>query len=113
MAGLQQYNFFPTDLFYPRPQPQPQPQPQPPPANLETSSGKATVPSQKTPSGADRNQPQQQQPTVAWKLPPTLAYKQRRHSLNWVSKKKSKFSFNPLCLLTWAEEEEEENSDSF
>ncbi|KAL9319164.1 hypothetical protein ACSQ67_015681 [Phaseolus vulgaris] len=32
MAGFQQYNFFPTDLFYPRPQP----------SAVETPSGKPT-----------------------------------------------------------------------
>lgn len=91
MAGLQQYNFFPTDLFYPRPQPQQSP---------------AVLPLQ-TPNNEDHSQTHHQQQSMIKATPSTtsttstLVYK--RQSIAVVDNKASKLSTNPL---SWIVEED-------
>ena len=99
MAGLQQYYFFPTDFFYPRPHPSD--------ATLETaSSGKPTVIPSQTPNG--ENQDQQQQPRSMIKVPPAatqaLVCAPKRHSP--IDKKLSKLSAKPLSYMVWSGEED-------
>ena len=100
MAGLQQYNFFPTDLFYPRPQPS---------VNLDS---KAVVIPLKTPTVEINNvediQIQNQQ-----KLPKSsaLVYNQKSSSVIQVEKEKSEFYKKSLSWLRWYEDEE--SSESF
>ncbi|XP_061363005.1 uncharacterized protein LOC133306680 [Gastrolobium bilobum] len=106
MAGLQQYNFFPTDLFYPRPKPQ-------------TSSVKPTVLPLQTPNVEDvhpQTQHQQQQPHRSMiKATPSsssssssaVVYSQKRQSQSLGGVKVSKFSPNPLSWVVWMTEDEE------
>ncbi|KAK7344978.1 hypothetical protein VNO77_15294 [Canavalia gladiata] len=84
MAGLQQYNFFPTDFFYPRPQPSA--------PTLETSSGKPTQVPIQTPKQEIKNQKQHPRrmiivppPCDALVLAPkmkSLTAKKRYHTLS-------------------------------
>lgn len=99
MAGLQQYNFFPTDLFYPRPQPQ-------------QSTASPTVLPLQTPNTKDHRQDQQQQPdsTMIKTTPSTssLVCTHKSQSFDVVDNSKSKLSPNPLSLMVWIDEEDEE-----
>nr|ACU19446.1 unknown [Glycine max] len=103
MAGLQQYNFFPTDLLYPRPQPQ-------------QASPKPTMLPLQTPNVQDHTQHQQPPRTNA--TPSTssaVVYSQKGHFIAAVddNNKVSKFSSDPLFWLLWMPEDEDENcSDS-
>ncbi|CAL5193386.1 unnamed protein product [Lathyrus oleraceus] len=102
MAGLQQYNFFPTDLFYPRPQPQPQP-----------STASPTVLPLQTPNTEDHPQNQQQQQSATTMIKPTpstssLVYTHKTQSFGVVDNNKSKLSSNPLSYMVWIDEEDEE-----
>ncbi|KAJ1385182.1 hypothetical protein SESBI_41874 [Sesbania bispinosa] len=94
MAGLQQYNFFPTDFFYPRPSP-----------SAETTSVKPTptVVPMETPKGEIQNHPQS-----VIKVPPpkhALVCTSKTHQYP-IDKKLSKLSTKPHSLLAWMEEEE-------
>lgn len=102
MAGLQQYNFFPTDLLYPRPQPQ-------------EASTKPTVLPLQTPNTQDHTQHQQQQPrTNVNPSRSALVYSQKNHSLAAVDNNNvSKFSSDPLSWLLWITENEDDSKDSF
>ncbi|CAK8543140.1 unnamed protein product [Lathyrus sativus] len=102
MAGLQQYNFFPTDLFYPRPQPQP-------------STASPTVLPLQTPNTQDhsQNQKQQQQQSDTTMIKPTpstssLVYTHKTQSFHVVDNNKSKLSPNPLSYMVWIDREDEE-----
>ncbi|QCD96996.1 hypothetical protein DEO72_LG6g1706 [Vigna unguiculata] len=100
MAGLQQYNFFPTDLLYPRPQPQ-------------QASPKTTVLPLKNPNPQDHTHQQQhhqQQPRTT----SALVYTQNKESLVAVHNNVSKFASDPLSwLLLVIEEDQQQNaSDS-
>lgn len=106
MAGLQQYNFFPTDLFYPRPQPQ-----QSPP--------KPNVLPLQTPISVE-DQTQTQQPITrsmikASATPSTSAMVFTHKKQSFDNKKVPKFSPNPISWMVWMDEEkkEEESSASF
>lgn len=100
MAGLQQYNFFPTDLFYPRPQPQ-----------QSTASSPNVLPL-KTPNSEDLPQTQQQQPASSMiKATPStssLVYTHNTQSFAVVDNNISKLSLNPLSLMVWMDQEDEE-----
>ncbi|KAL5059256.1 hypothetical protein RYX36_030860 [Vicia faba] len=103
MAGLQQYNFFPTDLFYPRPQPQ-----------QSTTASPIVLPLQ-TPNTEDncQNQQQQQQQSSSTMMKPTpstssLVYTHKTQSFDVVDNNKSKLSPNPLSYMVWIDEEDEE-----
>jgi len=101
MAGLQQYNFFPTDLFYPRPQPQ------------QSTASPNVLPIQ-TPNSEDLPQTQQQQnqpPRSMIKVNPStssLVYTHKTHSFGVVDNNISKFSLDPLSLMVWMDQEDEE-----
>ncbi|AES81283.1 uncharacterized protein [Medicago truncatula] len=99
MAGLQQYNFFPTDLFYPRPQP-------------EQSTTSPTVLPLKTPNGEDLPQTQQKQPARSMiKVNPStssLVYTHKTQSFGVVDNNMSKFSLDPLSLMVWMDQEDQE-----
>ncbi|WJX83687.1 hypothetical protein P8452_66331 [Trifolium repens] len=102
MAGLQQYNFFPTDLFYPRPQPQ-------------QSTASPTVLPLKTPNSTeDLPQTQQkQQParTMIKSTPSTssLVYTHKTQSFGVVDNNNtSKLSTNPFSLMVWMDQEDQE-----
>ncbi|CAK8543142.1 unnamed protein product [Lathyrus sativus] len=100
MAGLQQYNFFPTDLFYPRPQPQ-------------QSTASPTVLPLQTPNTQDHSQNQQQQQPASTMIKPTpsissLVYTHKTQSFDVVDNNKSKLSPNPLSYMVWIHEEDEE-----
>ncbi|KAE9585253.1 hypothetical protein Lal_00018198 [Lupinus albus] len=82
MAGLQQYNFFPTDLFYPKPQP---------------SSNPTIVLPLHNPNIEDKNQHQQQSlprsMVKAITLSTSIVYTHKgQQSLSRVDNKVSKFS---------------------
>lgn len=100
MAGLQQYNFFPTDLLYPRPQPQ-------------QSSTKPTVLPVQTPNAEDQQQPSRSMikatPASASSV---VLHSQKMQSIGVVDNKVSKFYADPLSWMVW-EEEDEVSSDSF
>ncbi|OIW05239.1 hypothetical protein TanjilG_21224 [Lupinus angustifolius] len=96
MAGLQQYNFFPTDFFYPKPQP---------------SSNPTLLPLQ-TPNSEDNNQHQHQhqQPRNMVKTTPSssLVYTHKtQQSLCRVDNKVSKFPTNPLSWVVWMDQGED------
>ncbi|GAU17924.1 hypothetical protein TSUD_330480 [Trifolium subterraneum] len=102
MAGLQQYNFFPTDLFYPRPQPQ-------------QSTASPTVLPLKTPNTEDlpQTQQQQQQParTIIKATPSTssLVCTHKTQSFGVVDNNNtSKLSTNPFSLMVWMDQEDQE-----
>nr|XP_007162141.1 hypothetical protein PHAVU_001G127600g [Phaseolus vulgaris]ESW34135.1 hypothetical protein PHAVU_001G127600g [Phaseolus vulgaris] len=100
MAGLQQYNFFPTDLLYPRPQPQ-------------QASPKPTLLPLQTPNPKDHTQHQQPPRTNATPSTSALLHTQNTQSLTSVDTKLSKFSSDPLSWLLWMTEDEQQNaSDS-
>ncbi|CAJ1913597.1 unnamed protein product [Sphenostylis stenocarpa] len=101
MAGLQQYNFFPTDLLYPRPQPQ-------------QASPKPTVLPLQTPNSQDHTHHQQPPRTNATPSTSALVYTQKNQSLAAVDNNKiPKFSSDPLSWVLWITEDEQENtSDS-
>ncbi|CAI8613897.1 unnamed protein product [Vicia faba] len=95
MAGLQQYNFFPTDLFYPRPQPQ--------------QSTPIVLPLQ-TPNTQDHSQNHQQQQSSSTMMKPTpstssLICTHKTQSFDVVDNSKSKLSPNPLSFMVWIDEE--------
>ncbi|CAL0310102.1 unnamed protein product [Lupinus luteus] len=98
MAGLQQYNFFPTDLFYPRPKPQP------------SSNPTVVVPLKNPNTIEDKNQQQQQQPLprsmvkVTPSSSPLVYIHKRQQSLTRVHNKISKF---PLSLVVFMDHEED------
>ncbi|CAI8613898.1 unnamed protein product [Vicia faba] len=103
MAGLQQYNFFPTDLFYPRPQP-----------HQSTTASPTVLPLQ-TPNTEDnrQNQQQQQRQPSSTMMKPTpstssLVYTHKTQSFDVVDNNKSKLSPNPLSFMVWIDEEGEE-----
>ncbi|TKY62668.1 hypothetical protein E2542_SST12526 [Spatholobus suberectus] len=101
MAGLQQYNFFPTDLLYPRPQPQ-------------QASTKPTVLPLQTPNAQDHTQHQQPPRTNATPSTSAVVFSQKSHSLAAVDNNKvSKFSSDPLSRLLCMTEDEDDTSDSF
>ncbi|XP_014489738.1 uncharacterized protein LOC106752552 [Vigna radiata var. radiata] len=101
MAGLQQYNFFPTDLLYPRPQPQ-------------QASPKPTVLPLQNPNSQDHTHQQQQQPRT--NLTPSsssaLVYTQNNQSLVAVHNNVSKFASDPLSWLLWMTEEDQQQNAS-
>ncbi|GAU17923.1 hypothetical protein TSUD_330470 [Trifolium subterraneum] len=100
MAGLQQYNFFPTDLFYPRPQPQ-------------QSIASPTVLPLKTPNTEDLPQTQQQQPakTMIKATPSTsLVYTHKIQSFGVVDNNLSKLSPYPFSFMVWIDQENQELS---
>ncbi|KAK7336500.1 hypothetical protein VNO77_17042 [Canavalia gladiata] len=105
MAGLQQYNFFPTDLFYPRPQPQPQP----------SSSTTPTLLPIQTPNPQDQTHHHHHQPplrtTTINATPSTssLVLTHKNPSLPAVPK----FSSDPLSWLVWTPEDQDQDSQSF
>ncbi|KAG4927817.1 hypothetical protein JHK85_054303 [Glycine max] len=94
MAGLQQYNFFPTDLLYPRPQPQ-------------QASPKPTVLPLQTPNVQDHTQPQQPPRTNATPSTSAVLSSQKGHSIAAVDNKLSKFSSDPLSCLLWITDDED------
>lgn len=98
MAGLQQYNFFPTDLFYPRPKPQPSP------------SNPTLLPLQ-NPNNEDNKNQQQQPPRSMVKATPSTSplvytHNKSQESLSGVDNKVSKFSTNPLSWVVFMDQEE-------
>jgi len=99
MAGLQQYNFFPTDLFYPRPQPQ------------QSTASPNVLPLQ-IPNSEDLPQTQQQQPASSMiKTTPStssLVYTHNTQSFGVVDNNISKLSLNPLSLMVWMDQEDQE-----
>ncbi|CAJ2671584.1 hypothetical protein L195_g044709 [Trifolium pratense] len=101
MAGLQQYNFFPTDLFYPRPQPQ-------------QSTASPTVLPIKTPNTEDLPQTQQQQQPARNMIKATpstssLVYTHKTQSFGVVDNNNtSKLSTNPFSLMVWMDQEDQE-----
>ncbi|CAJ2671585.1 hypothetical protein L195_g039640 [Trifolium pratense] len=99
MAGLQQYNFFPTDLFYPRPQPTASP----------------TVLPLKTPNTEDLPQTQQPQKPAKNMIKSTpstssLVYAHKIQSFGVVDNKLSKLSPYPFSLMVWMDQENQELS---
>ncbi|WJX83686.1 hypothetical protein P8452_66330 [Trifolium repens] len=104
MAGLQQYNFFPTDLFYPRPQPQ-------------QSTASPTVLPLKAPNSEDHPQTQQQQQQQPARImikstPSTssLVYTHKIQSFGVVDNNLSKLSPYPFSLMVWMDQMDEELS---
>ncbi|WVZ07344.1 hypothetical protein V8G54_020690 [Vigna mungo] len=99
MAGLQQYNFFPTDLLYPRPQPQ-------------QASPKPTVLPLQNPNSQDHtHQQQQQQHLTPSSSTSALVYTQNNQSLVAVHNNVSKFASDPLSwLLLMTEEDQQQNA---
>ncbi|KAK7396207.1 hypothetical protein VNO78_17043 [Psophocarpus tetragonolobus] len=97
MAGLQQYNFFPTDLLYPRPQPQ-------------QASPKPTVLPLQTPNVQDHTQHHQQPSRTNATTPSTsaLSYSQKPHSLAALDN--NKLSSDPLSWLLWMTEDDDQNT---
>lgn len=103
MAGLQQYNFFPTDLFYPRPQPQ-------------QSTASPTVLPLKAPNSEDHPQTQQQQQQQPARImikstPSTssLVFTHKTRSFGVVDNNNtSKLSTNPFSLMVWMDQEDQE-----
>ncbi|KAE9590684.1 hypothetical protein Lal_00023001 [Lupinus albus] len=99
MAGLQQYNFFPTDLFYPRSKPQP------------SSNPTVVIPLQNPNTTIeDKNQQQQSLPRSMVKVnpcssPPLYIHK-RQQSLSRVHKKVSKF---PLSWVVFMDQDQEDS----
>ncbi|CAL0310611.1 unnamed protein product [Lupinus luteus] len=101
MAGLQQYNFFPTDFFYPPPKPQP-------------SSNPTLIPLQ-TPNSEDKNQQPQSQPqpqpenmVKATPSSSSLVYAHKaQKSLGRVDNKVPKFPTNPLSWVVWMDQDED------
>nr|KYP47997.1 hypothetical protein KK1_030355 [Cajanus cajan] len=102
MAGLQQYNFFPTDLLYPRPTPQ-----QP--------STKPTVLPLQTPNVQDHNQHQQPPTTNATPSTSSLLFTHNTNSLTAVdtNNKASQFSSDPLSWMLSISQDEDNTSLSF
>nr|XP_004493435.1 uncharacterized protein LOC101515199 [Cicer arietinum] len=102
MAGLQQYNFFPTDLFYPRPQPQKSP-PNPTILPLQTPNGSEDLLHPKT---------QQPQPAriITKSTPSTssLVCSHKTQSFGVVDNNISKLSPNPFSLMVWMDQEDDE-----
>ncbi|XP_027352975.1 uncharacterized protein LOC113863546 [Abrus precatorius] len=101
MAGLQQYNFFPTDLFYPRPQPQP------------SSTKPSLLPIQTSNPHAHAHAHAQD---LHPQLPPTttsLVFANNNHSLAPVhNNKPSNFSSHPLSSLLWNAQDEDDDQPS-
>ncbi|KAK2416770.1 hypothetical protein QL285_039137 [Trifolium repens] len=103
MAGLQQYNFFPTDLFYPRPQPQ-------------QSTASPTVLPLKTPNSTEdlpQTQQKQQPPRTMIKSTPStssLVYTRKIQSFGAVDNNLSKLSPYPFSLMVWMDQMDEELS---
>jgi len=100
MAGLQQYNFFPTDLFYPRPQPQ------------QSTASPNVLPLQ-TPNSEDLQQTQQQNQPARNMIKATpstssLVYTHKAQSFGVVDNNISKFSLDPLSLMVWMDQEGQE-----
>ncbi|XP_054790092.1 uncharacterized protein LOC129295581 [Prosopis cineraria] len=93
MAGLQQYNFFPTDLFYPRPQPSP--------SSLESASAKPSALPFQDPRPQEQQQKKPQHPSKY-----ALLYnrKKRSVSMSKVEKRPSRYSINPLSLVALIED---------
>ncbi|KAI9120887.1 hypothetical protein K1719_007920 [Acacia pycnantha] len=96
MAGLQQYNFFPTDLFYPRPPPSL------PPA--------AVVPVKPPKQETCTDLHLQSQPRGVVSVPPSnssaLVISHKAKSPVQVDKKLSPPWTDPLSLLSWVADEE-------
>ncbi|KAK4281924.1 hypothetical protein QN277_013368 [Acacia crassicarpa] len=96
MAGLQQYNFFPTDLFYPRPQLSP--------SSVEPASSvkPSTVPL-KNPNleiSQDLRQQENQKKTKPLQQQPS------KRALFYNSKKKqARYTINPLSLVVFIDED--------
>nr|KYP73666.1 hypothetical protein KK1_006313 [Cajanus cajan] len=101
MAGLQQYNFFPTDFFYPRPHPSP--------STSETASAKPTVVPMQTPKEETNQQRQQRTPMIKVP-PPSHAVVLKPKTQSPFDKKLSTHSMKPL---SWALSLEEKKSDDF
>jgi hypothetical protein len=102
MAGLQQYNFFPTDLFYPRPQPQ-------------QSTASPTVLPLKTPNSTEdlpQTQPKQQPARTMIKSTPStssLVFTHKTQSFGVVDDNNtSNLSTNPFSLMVWMDQEDQE-----
>ncbi|KAK7244483.1 hypothetical protein RIF29_39306 [Crotalaria pallida] len=95
MAGLQQYNFFPTDLFYPKPQP-------------SSNNNPTVLPLQIPNNTEDKNQQQQQQqPRSMVKASPLVYTHKRQQTLSRVDGKVSKFpTNNKLSWVLWLDQEE-------
>ncbi|XP_028761400.1 uncharacterized protein LOC114719988 [Neltuma alba] len=94
MAGLQQYNFFPTDLLYPRPPP---------------SVAPAVLPLQPPKQETCSDLHLQNQTRSFVNVPPStsaLVASQKAQSSFEVDKKLSQLSTDPLSLLFWVAEEE-------
>ncbi|XP_028761399.1 uncharacterized protein LOC114719987 [Neltuma alba] len=95
MAGLQQYNFFPTDLLYPR---------RPP------SVAPAVIPLQPPQQETSSDLHLQNQPTSFVNVPPSassaLVSSHKAQSPFHADKKRSKLSTDPLSFLFRAAEEE-------
>ncbi|XP_028766660.1 uncharacterized protein LOC114724472 [Neltuma alba] len=91
MAGLQQYNFFPTDLFYPRPQPSS--------SSLESASVKPSSLPLKSPDvEISQDLRLQERPKKKPQQPSEYAL------LHNLKKKQSKYSINPLSLAVFIED---------
>ncbi|MED6136163.1 hypothetical protein PIB30_053448 [Stylosanthes scabra] len=102
MAGLQQYNFFPTDLFYPKP---------------STPAAKPTVLPLQTPTGGDiaanaEDHPnQQQQPRSLVKATPSTTTITLLHNNNKRQQQQpilvdNKFKNTPLSWMDWIDHDD-------
>ncbi|QHN84558.1 uncharacterized protein DS421_16g529650 [Arachis hypogaea] len=107
MAGLQQYNFFPTDLFYPKPS--------------SPAVAKPTVLPLQTPTGGDitanaeDHHNQQQQPRSLVKATPSTTTLLLHHNNNNKQQQQqqqqpilvdNKFKNTPLSWMDWIDQEE-------
>ncbi|MED6174926.1 hypothetical protein PIB30_073472 [Stylosanthes scabra] len=96
MAGLQQYNFFPTDLFYPKP---------------SSPAAKPTVLPLQTPAAAEDHHNQQQQPRSLVKAAPSTTTTLLHHNNNKRQQQQpilvdSKFKNTPLSWMDWIDQDE-------
>ncbi|KAJ7976693.1 hypothetical protein O6P43_006442 [Quillaja saponaria] len=104
MAGLQ-YNFFPTDFFYPRPKT----------SSLDAAAQKSIVPLQTQKKEITENHEQQHQQSGSLvKVPQSLVCNQKQIGFDKkIHGKDSNLSTNSLPFLVWITEEDGSDSDSF
>ncbi|KAJ7976696.1 hypothetical protein O6P43_006445 [Quillaja saponaria] len=103
MAGLQ-YNFFPTDFFYPRPNT----------SSLDAAAQRAIFPLQTQKKEITQNHEQQhQQCRSLVKVPQCLVYNQKQIGFDKkIHGKDSNLSTNSLPFLVWITEQEGSDSES-
>ncbi|KAJ7976694.1 hypothetical protein O6P43_006443 [Quillaja saponaria] len=103
MAGLQ-YNFFPTDFFYPRPKM----------STLDAAAQKAIVPLETQKKEITENHEQQHQQSRSFvKVPQSLVYNQKQIEFDKkIHGKDSNLSANSLPFLVWITEREDSDSES-